>query len=132
MMPTVIDRGAEVVLSGPWYLDQQKPGGFETYALQGIWEGMYKVDPFDGLTTDQRSKVVGGESCMWSEGVNSMDFDSIAVTKSAAVAERLWSNEDVVDLEDAEGRLAEHVCRLNMRGVRAEAIKQNFCASDVL
>jgi hexosaminidase len=29
-MPAVIDRGADVVLSGPWYLDQQQPGGFQT------------------------------------------------------------------------------------------------------
>ena len=131
-MPTVIDRGADVVLSGPWYLDQQQPGGFSTYAIQSIWQGMYKVEPYEGLSSSQQSSVLGGEACMWSEGVNALDFDSIAVTKAAAVAERLWSDASVVDLEDAQERLMEHVCRLNMRGIAAEAIAQNFCLSDVL
>ncbi|GMH60643.1 hypothetical protein TrST_g7542 [Triparma strigata] len=132
MMPTVIDRGADVVLSGPWYLDQQQPGGFQTYALQAIWQGMYQVEPFDGLSESQQGSVLGGEACMWAEGVNAMDFDAIAVTKAAAVAERLWAEQTVVDVDDAQDRLMEHVCRLNMRGVAAKAIAQNFCLSDVL
>jgi len=40
-LAAVLDRGKatdfQAVLSGPWYLDVQKPGGYETYALQGLW-----------------------------------------------------------------------------------------------
>ena len=132
MMPTVIDRGADVVLSGPWYLDQQKPGGFSSYAIQDLWQGMYKIEPYDGLTSSQQGSVLGGSACMWAEGVNALDFDAIAVTKAAAVAERLWSDASVKDVDDAKARLMEHVCRLNMRGIAAEANAQNFCLSDVL
>ncbi|GMI21405.1 hypothetical protein TrRE_jg5889 [Triparma retinervis] len=132
MMPTVIDRGADVVLSGPWYLDQQKPGGFSSYAIQDLWQGMYKIEPYDGLTSSQQGSVLGGSACMWAEGVNALDFDAIAVTKAAAVAERLWSDASVKDVDDAQARLMEHVCRLNMRGIAAEAIAQNFCLADVL
>jgi hexosaminidase len=131
MMPGVIDRGAKVVLSGPWYLDQQQPGGFSTYSLQAIWTGMYKVEPYDGLNATQQTEVLGGQACMWGEGVNWRDFDAYAVTKTAAVAERLWSPVNTTDIDDAHARLAEHVCRLNMRGVAAEAITQNFCLADL-
>ena len=38
---TQVDREFDAVLSGPWYLDQQKPGGCSTYSLQGMWECFY-------------------------------------------------------------------------------------------
>jgi hexosaminidase len=93
---------------------------------------MYAVEPFSGLTPAQQAKVLGGEACMWGEGVNALDFDALAVTKAAAVAERLWVPQGEGTVDDAQERLEEHVCRLNMRGVAAEAVAQNFCLSDVL
>lgn len=132
MTAPVIDRGAKVVLSGPWYLDQQRPGGYEVYALQQMWQGMYAVEPYDNLTAAQQEMVLGGQACMWGEGINTGDFDAYAVTKAAAVAERLWSARDVADKTAAEPRLIEHVCRLNMRGIAAEPIEPSFCLTDVL
>ena len=68
---------------------------------------------------------------MWAEGINKHDFDSYAWTKAAAVAERLWSPEDVNDLDAAQPRLISHVCRMNMRGIQAEPIYPSFCPSDI-
>ena len=41
-------RQFDAVLSGPWYLDQQKPGGCNEYSLEGMWECFYDVDPLAG------------------------------------------------------------------------------------
>jgi hexosaminidase len=131
MTAPVIDRGAKVVLSGPWYLDQQRPGGYEVYALQQMWQGMYAVEPYFNLTEVQQQQLLGGQACMWGEGINGGDFDAYAVTKAAAVAERLWSPQNVTDTTAAQPRLIEHVCRLNMRGINAEPIYPSFCLTDV-
>lgn len=131
MMPSVIDRGARVVLSGPWYLDQQKPGNYITYALQNLWKGMYNVEPLSNLTEEQAENVLGGQACMWAEGINRFDFDQYAWTKTAAVAERLWSPASVRDQTYASNRLVEMVCRFNMRGFGAEAILPSFCPTDL-
>lgn len=129
----VLSRGGRVVLSGPWYLDVQQPGGYTTYALQDLWKGMYAVDPLQGLNASQASQVMGGQACMWGEGVNAADLDAYAVTKAAAVAERLWSDPALTSsAEEAAPRLEEHVCRLNMRGVGAEAVTPGFCLSDLI
>jgi hypothetical protein len=37
----------------------------------------------------------------------------------------------VNSVTNATGRLEELVCRLNMRGIAAEAINPNFCLSDL-
>eukprot|EP01045_Picozoa_sp_COSAG04_P010547 COSAG04_NODE_648_length_11585_cov_20.935335_12_plen_113_part_00 len=50
---TQVDRQFDAVLSGPWYLDQQKPGGCSTYSLQGMWECFYGVEPLKGLDETQ-------------------------------------------------------------------------------
>jgi hexosaminidase len=92
---------------------------------------MYGVEPLFNLTSEQASRVVGGQACEWSEGVNKHDFEAYALTKAAAVAERLWSPATTTDVTSAKARLAEHVCRLNMRNVPAEAIEPNFCLSDL-
>mmetsp|Transcript_65468 Transcript_65468/g.128503 ORF Transcript_65468/g.128503 Transcript_65468/m.128503 type:complete len:333 (+) Transcript_65468:1-999(+) len=129
----VLERGGRVVLSGPWYLDVQSPGGFDTYGLKDLWKGMYAVDPLSGLNETQASQVLGGQACMWGEGANRFDLDAYAVSKTAAVAERLWSPVAATpyDGKAATPRLEEHVCRLNMRGVAAEAVNSGFCLSDL-
>jgi hexosaminidase len=129
----VLSRGGRVVLSGPWYLDVQSPGGYTTYNLKDLWKGMYAVEPLQGLNSSQAANVIGGQACMWSEGVNRFDLDSYAVSKASAVAERLWSDPDATPYDGFEAlpRMEELVCRLNMRGVGAEAVNSGFCLSDL-
>ena len=93
---------------------------------------MSRHDPFTGLSESQLKFNLGGEVDMWGEGVDETNFEPRVFPWTSAVAERLWSPANVTDVDAAQERLAEHVCRLNMRGVAAEAVMQNFCLSDVL
>eukprot|EP01052_Picozoa_sp_SAG31_P008313 SAG31_NODE_417_length_15907_cov_6.901759_16_plen_150_part_00 len=87
---SAVDRKFNSVLSGPWYLDQQKPGGCRQYSLEGMWKCFYDVEPLQGLTAAESKYVLGGQGCQWSEGINVHNFDARTWTNLAAVAERLW------------------------------------------
>ena len=80
--------------------------GFFRTAITSIWVGRaarhYAVDPMGGaaanLTPDQQKlRILGGESCMWSEYVNAENIDSRIWPRNAAIAERLWSPQSVTD-----------------------------------
>ena len=69
---TQVDRQFDAVLSGPWYLDQQKPGGCSTYSLQGV-ECFTAWSQLKGLDETQSQYVLGGQACQWSEGINQVN-----------------------------------------------------------
>lgn len=51
--------------------------------------------------------------------------------RSSAVAERLWSSQDVRDIKDATQRIEEIRCRMIARGIRAEPIQgPGYCNCD--
>lgn len=90
----------------------------------GDWQNFYKCDPhnFNG-TIEQKSLVLGGEACMWSEMVNENNVVSRVWPRASAAAEQLWSNIDLQSneqIEEAAQRIEEHTCRLNARGIQAE------------
>jgi hexosaminidase len=49
------------------------------------------------LTAEEKARILGGESCMWAEYVNWENIDSRIWPRNAAIAERLWSPQDVTD-----------------------------------
>jgi hexosaminidase len=61
----------------------------------------YAVDPMgdaaSGLSAEEKQRILGGESCMWSEYVNAENIDSRIWPRNAAIAERLWSPQEVRD-----------------------------------
>lgn len=69
----------------------------------------YAVDPLGGdnvdLGPDEQSLILGGEACMWSEFVNSETVDSRIWPRTAAIAERFWSPQNIKDSEDMYRRL---------------------------
>jgi hexosaminidase len=73
------------------------------YYLDLIWPASrhYAVDPMSdataNLSPDERQRVLGGEACMWSEYVSPENIDSRIWPRLAAIAERLWSPQDVKD-----------------------------------
>ena len=53
---------------------------------------------------------------MWTEYINTVTVVPRSFPRASAVAERLWSAEDVMDVVDAAARLQEHECRMMARG----------------
>jgi hexosaminidase len=70
----------------------------------------YLVDPMAGeassLTAEERARILGGEATMWSEFVTPENVDSRIWPRTAAIAERLWSPQDVRDVPSMYARLA--------------------------
>jgi len=62
----------------------------------------YAVDPISGaaanLSPEEKQRILGGEACMWSEYVSPENIDSRIWPRTAAIAERLWSRQDVTDV----------------------------------
>jgi hexosaminidase len=89
--------GYEGVLSAPYYLDGMRPAGVH-----------YLADPLpssSGLTPDERKLILGGEVCMWGEHLYERTIDSRIWPRTAAIAERFWSPENVRDVDDMYRRL---------------------------
>jgi hexosaminidase len=103
-------RGYQGILSQPYYLDAMKSA-----------EEHYLADPLPStsdLTAAQRQLVLGGEVCMWGEHINQLSIDSRIWPRTAAIAERLWSDESVQDVDDMYRRLAVQSLRIEALGVR--------------
>jgi len=91
-------QGYQGILSAGYYLDHIRPASFH-----------YGVDPLEGatagLTPEQQSRILGGEACMWVEYVTPLNIDSRIWPRLAAVAERLWSPQQVKDVNSMYRRL---------------------------
>jgi hexosaminidase len=70
----------------------------------------YLADPLSGdgnsLTPEQRALVLGGEATMWSEFVTPENIDSRIWPRTAAIAERLWSPQQIRDVDSMYERLS--------------------------
>ncbi len=103
-------QGYQGILSNGYYLDHILSAGRH-----------YQVDPLSGaaadLSPDERTRVLGGEACMWSEFVTWETIDSRIWPRAAAIAERLWSPAEVNDAEDMYRRLEVTSQRLELLGL---------------
>lgn len=93
-------QGYRGLLSSGYYLD-----------LMGSAESHYAVDPFaDGaanLSDEEKQKILGGEACMWAEYVSPENIDSRIWPRAAAIAERLWSPQNITDVNSMYARMGE-------------------------
>jgi len=91
-------QGFRGILSSGYYLDLIFPASQH-----------YAVDPMSDaaatLTPEEQQRILGGEACMWSEYVSPENIDSRIWPRLAAVAERLWSRQDVKDVDSMYARL---------------------------
>ena len=91
-------QGYRGLLSFGYYIDLNWPASRH-----------YEVDPIAGaaanLSLDEKQRILGGEACMWSEYVSPENTDSRIWPRTAAIAERLWSPQDVTDVNSMYQRL---------------------------
>ncbi|XP_013774138.1 beta-hexosaminidase subunit alpha-like [Limulus polyphemus] len=116
----IAQKGYKIVLSSCWYLN------YISYGPD--WKKYYECDPreFNG-TEEEKDLVVGGEACMWGEYVDGTNLLSRLWPRAAAVAERLWSDASVRDVDSANFRLDQQRCRMLRRGIPAQPILNGFC-----
>jgi hexosaminidase len=67
--------------------------------------------------SEEKARVLGGEAAMWSELVTPLNIDSRIWPRTAAIAERLWSNADVNDMNSLRKRLKTISFRLEELGI---------------
>lgn len=91
-------QGYDGILSAGYYLDLIQPASQH-----------YGVDPLKGetagLTPEERKHVYGGEATMWEEIAGAENIDVKLWPRLAVIAERLWSPENVTDVDSMYLRL---------------------------
>jgi hexosaminidase len=96
-LANVVKNGYKTVLSNGYYIDLML--GVENHYLNNP---MPKNIP---LTDEEKARILGGEATMWSELVTPTTIDSRIWPRTAAIAERLWSNENITDLTSLHKRM---------------------------
>jgi len=103
-------HGFSSILSAGYYLDHIEPAS-----------KLYAVDPLDHdaarLTDEEKARILGGEIAMWGEFVSPENVDSRIWPRAAAVAERLWSPQDVQDASSMYLRLGAVSAELDRLGL---------------
>lgn len=68
---------------------------------------MPKIEVMKPLTEEEESRIIGGEACQWAEFVDAENVESRLWPRSAAIAEKLWSPQELTsDVDDMYRRLA--------------------------
>ncbi|MBK5208235.1 MAG: family 20 glycosylhydrolase [Flavobacteriaceae bacterium] len=101
--------GYKTILSKGYYIDLLK--SVETH---------YTNEPFPDthdLTNEQLKNILGGEATMWSELVTPLTIDSRIWPRTAAIAERFWSNKAINDVDNMLKRLEVVSFRLEELGI---------------
>lgn len=93
-----VKNGYKTVLSNGYYIDLMY-GVDEHYLNDPMPKGVIFSD-------DEKTRILGGEAAMWTELASATTIDSRIWPRTAAIAERLWSAQDITDLESMHKRLA--------------------------
>jgi hexosaminidase len=90
----------------------------------------YAVDPMGGAAADlndeEKKRILGGESTMWSEYVNGENVDSRIWPRNAAIAERFWSPQSTTDVESMYRRMEAESVRLEWLGLMHRTYQQQM------
>ena len=102
------------ILSAGYYLD-----------LMYSAASHYAADPLEkesaGLNAQEKTRILGGESCMWAEYATPENVDMRIWPRNAAIAERLWSPQEVKDVASMYRRLAAVSRELDLLGTPHES-----------
>jgi len=112
-------RGYRALLSNGYYIDLNQPASEH-----------YLVDPLEGiadkLTPEQVASILGGEATMWSEFVDGEIVDSRIWPRTAAIAERFWSPQQVRDVDSMYDRMAVVAQKLQYYGIEPKATSEQM------
>ncbi|MBE8726539.1 beta-N-acetylhexosaminidase [Flavobacterium hungaricum] len=104
-----VKKGYKTVLSNGYYIDLMYPIASH-----------YLNDPMPKdatLTAEEKARILGGEATMWTELATPETIDSRVWPRTAAIAERLWSAEDITDVANMRKRLETVSFRLEELGL---------------
>ena len=104
-----VKNGYKVVLSNGYYVDLMLP-----------MESHYQTDPMPKtvkLTEEEKARILGGEATMWTELATPTTIDSRLWPRSIAIAERLWSDGNVTNINDLRRRIEVVSYRLEELGI---------------
>lgn len=91
-------QGYRGLLSHGYYLDLMQSAAYH-----------YSADPLGGgtanLTAEEQQRILGGEACMWAEFITPANIDERIWPRLAAIAERLWSPQNIKDVDSMYARL---------------------------
>ena len=89
-------KGYHTILSNGFYIDR----------LESI-EKHYLTEPIGDikLTKEETARILGGEATMWSELTTSLTIDSRIWPRTIAIAERLWSQKEINDVDNMLKRI---------------------------
>ena len=110
------------VLSAPWYLNLAPTGDMHA------WERYWNIEPLHfKASIEQKERVLGGQACVWGELVDETNALQKTWPLAGAVAERLWSDDSVRDMDAARERMEEFRCKLVRKGIPAAPIGPGYC-----
>lgn len=102
-------QGYQGILSNGYYIDLIQPAEYH-----------YLNDPIPAdspLTPEEKENILGGEATSWAELVSPATVDSRIWPRTAAIAERFWSPQDVNDVDDMYRRMEVISFRLEELGL---------------
>ncbi|KAK2576761.1 hypothetical protein KPH14_005406 [Odynerus spinipes] len=98
------------------------------------WQLIYDNSPLNilqkqGFGADKKHLMLGGEATLWTEQVDSTSVDSRLWPRSAAFAERLWTDPPSTWIH-AEHRMLRQRERLVQRGISADRLEPEWCSQN--
>lgn len=113
-------QGNRGVLSSGYYIDLNQSAA-EHYAVDPLGDPTAAT-----LTPEQRARILGGEATMWTDIVSDESLDNRVWPRTAAIAERLWSPQNVKDVDSMYERLAIVSQKLEYYGLRHRLITEEM------
>jgi len=119
-LAAVAKQGYRGLLSYGYYLDLMWPAS-RHYAVDPMT--MSTTDAAANLTAEEKNLILGGESCQWAEWVTPENIDSHIWPRNAAIAERLWSPQEVKDVASMYKRMKAVSYELEWLGLTHNSVR---------
>src|SRR5579863_6709470 len=112
-------QGYSGLLSSGYYLDLMWPAA-RHYAVDPM------ADAAAALSPQEKSLILGGESCQWAEWVTPENIDSHIWPRNAAIAERLWSPQNITDVNSMYTRMSAASLNLEFLGLTHRSARMHM------